>query len=186
MRIDLAGLKQLYVAENPEKLEVVLEVRRREFSAALPEFAALHNLHGTESVIKLYTGINAMQQIYMDTLKEIRPYEDYLVIANQDTWYNLDPVFSDRYIEARAKLSIRTRLLFQDSEVAKLHKSLGQNFNQEAKILPAGTTLHVDTLLLPKKLIIVELLPPYTTTVIENPSIIELHREMFEIIWSTL
>lgn len=186
MRIELKGLKQIYVAESPEKLELMLESRKREFTASLPEFMALHKLQGSESVIKFYTGEKVMQQIYMDTLKEIRPHEDYLVIANQEKWYELDPQFSMRYIEERAKLNIKTRLLFQDSKIARVHKGLNKNFHQEAKILPENTKLNVDTLLLPQKLIILELLPPYKTTVIENKSIIELHREMFEIVWNNL
>ncbi len=186
MRIELKGLKQLYVAENPEKLEVMLESRQREFSASLPEFMALHKLQGTESVIKFYTGIKAMQQLYMDTLKEIRPHEDYLVIANQEKWFELDPKFSIRYIEDRAKLNVKTRLLFQESKIAREHKGFEKNFNEEIRILPGETSLHVDTLLLPRKLIISELLPPYKVIVIENQSIVELHREMFEMIWKTL
>jgi sugar-specific transcriptional regulator TrmB len=186
MRIELRGLKQVYVAENPEKLQVMLELREREFRASLPEFMALHTLQGTEGVIKFYTGMKAMQQIYLNTLKEIRPHEDYLVIANQEKWYELDPQFSQRYIEERAKLNIKTRLLFQDSKIAQEHKSFERNFNQTVKILPEGTSLHVDTLLLPKKLVILELLPPYKTIVIENQSIIELHREMFELVWTKL
>jgi len=186
MRIELKGLKQLYVAENPEKLEVMLESRKREFDAYLPEFMALHKLEGGDSVVKFYTGQKAMQQIYMDTLKEINPHGDYLVIANQERWYDLDPKFSMHYIEERAKLNVKTRLLFQDSKIAKEHKRFEKNFHQEVKILPEGIKFNVDTLLLPKKLIIVELLPPYKTTVIENKSIIELHREMFELVWQSL
>ncbi len=186
MRIDLKGLKQLYVAENPEKLDVMLESRKREFTASLPEFQALHKLQGTESVIKFYTGIKTTQQIYLDTLKEINPHENYLVITNQEAWYELDPKFAMHYIEERAKLNIKTRLLFQDSKVAKEHKNLEKNFNQQVKILPTGNKLVVDTLLLPNKLVISELLPPYKTTVIENQSIIELHREMFEILWNKI
>lgn len=184
MRIELKGLKQLYVAENPEKLEVMLESRQREFQASLPEFMALHKMEGGESVIKFYTGIKAMQQIYMDTLREIKPHEDYIVIANQEKWYNLDPKFSLRYIEERAKLNINTRLLFQESEIANIHKGFERNFNQKVKILPKGTPLNVDTILLPKKIITFELLPPYKITIIENQNIVELYREMFEIIWN--
>ncbi|MES3032047.1 MAG: helix-turn-helix domain-containing protein [Patescibacteria group bacterium] len=186
MNIELKGLKHIYAPENPEKLEQVLESRQLEFKNSLPEFLGLYKLKGEESVIKYYTGISKMQDLYMDTLKEIRPHEDYLVIANQDKWYNLDPKFAVAYIESRAKLDIKTRLLFQDSKVAREHKKFEKNFNQSSKILPHGTPLNVDTILLPNKMIVLELTPPYMTIVIENKSLIELHREMFEIMWKSL
>lgn len=186
MRTELRGLKQVYIAENPEKLELILESKQQEFKNNLPQFIALQRLQGTESTIKLYTGLKVLQEIYMQTLKEIKHGEDYLVIANQESWYNLDPEFAIKYIEERAKLPIKTRLLLQDSEISRTHKKYERNYNEEIKFFPSDTSINVDTILLPKKLIIAELLPPYTITVIENTSIIELHRELFEINWKTL
>lgn len=186
MSIEQKGLKQIYAPENPEKLESTLENRQLEFKNSLPEFLGLYKLKGEESVIKYYTGISKMQDIYKDTLKEIRPHQDYLVIANQEKWYNLDPEFAISFIERRAKLNIKTRLLFQDSKTAREHKKLDKNWDQKVKILPKGTPLNVDTILLPQKMIVLELTPPYMTVVIKNKSIIELHREMFEIIWRGL
>lgn len=186
MQIELKGLKQYYVAENPEKLEAVLERRKNEFQDKLPEFMALYKLKGSESTMKYYVGLEAMKNAYMETLKEIKPHQDYLIIANQDKWYNLDPNFAQNYIEQRSKLNIKTRLLFQDSKIAQEHKKFEKNYNQTVKILPEGSPLNVDTLLLPNKLITFELLPPYKTVIIENKSIIELHREMFEIIWRSI
>ncbi len=186
MSVEQKGLKHIYAPENPEKLESMLESRQLEFKNSLPEFLGLYKLKGEESVIKYYTGISKMQDIYMDTLKEIRSHQDYLVIANQEKWYNLDPKFAISFTESRAKLNIKTRLLFQDSKIAREYKKFQKNYNQISKILPDGTPLNVDTILLPNKIIVLELTPPYMTVVIENKSIIELHREMFEIIWRGL
>jgi sugar-specific transcriptional regulator TrmB len=186
MRIELRGLKQFYVAENPERLDIMLERRKNEFSKILPEFQALYSLKGGESVIKYYTGLKAMQDIYRDTLKEIKPHEDYLVITNQEKWYNLDPNFALNYIEERAKLPIKTRMLFQDSPLSQEHKKIERNFNEQIKIFAPETKLNVDTVLLPNKLITLELAPPYMTVVIENKSIIALHKELFEVIWKSL
>jgi len=186
MSVEQKGLKHLYVPENPEKLERMLETRQLEFKNSLPEFLGLYKLKGEESVIKYYTGIHKMQDLYMDTLKEIRPHEEYLVIANQEKWYNLDPKFATLFIEKQAKLDIKTRTLFQDSKIAREHKKFERNFNRKTKILPNKNPLNVDTILLPKKMLVLELTPPFMTLVIENKSIVELHREMFELIWQSI
>lgn len=186
MRIDLKGLKQTYAVESPEKLESTLEQKVADLKRELPSLMALHDLKGSESTIKYYTGVEAMKQLYLETLKEIKHGEDYLVITNQEKWYNLEPKFSQFYIEERAKLYIKIRLLFQNSAIAQEHKKFERNFNEQVKILPEDTKLNVDTILLPNKLITLELTPPYMAVVIENKGIIELHREMFELIWKSI
>ncbi len=186
MRVELKGLKQFYAVENPERLETMLERRKDQFSKMLPEFQALYGLKGGESVIKYYTGLQTMQDIYFATLKEIKLHEDYLVVTNEEKWRSFDNAFSNSYVEQRAKLPIKTRMLFQDSPIAREEKKFERNFNHQIKILPAGNPLNIDMLLLPNKLVAFEMTPPYMTVVIENQSIIALHREMFEIIWKSI
>lgn len=186
MSIDLQGLKNAYVAESPEKLEITLERKIGELKSQLPELMALHDLKGGESVIKYYIGLDSMKQVFSDGLREIKPGQDYLVIANQEKWYNLDPKFAMSFIEDRARLNIKIKLLFQDSELAREHKKFERNFNEKVKILPEGTKLNVDTILLPHKMVVVDLNVPYMTVVIENRSIIELQRQMFELLWKSI
>lgn len=186
MRVELKGLKQFYAAENPERLEIMLERRKSDFTKNLPEFMALYKLEGGESVMKYYTGIPAMQEVYRNMLKELKPRDFYFVIANQENWYNLDPKFALAHMEERSKKNIVSKLLFQDSPTAREHHKLQRNYNQEVRLLPLGTSLNVDTVLVPTKFITLELTPPYRTIVIENKSIIELHKEMFEIMWDAI
>lgn len=187
MRIELKGLKQLYVAENPEKLEAILDNRKREFSAKLPDFMALYKLEGGESTIKYYTGLKAMKRIYLSTLDEVKSGEEYLVITNQEKWFLLDPDFwMKEYIEERAKLPCKTRLISQNSNTAREHQKFERNYNEKFKIFGENVSINIDMVLIPNKLIIVDLLPPLTTLVIENKNIIELQKQLFEIIWSSI
>lgn len=187
MRIDLKGLKQLYVAENPEKLEELLDSRKREFSAKLPDFMALYKLEGGENSIKYYTGLKAMKRVYLETLDDVKRGGEYLVITNEEAWFLLDPDFwMKEYIEERAKLPCKTRLISQDSKTAREHEKFQRNYNEEFKIFKNEVSLNIDMVLVPNKLIIVDLLPPLTTLVIENKNIIELQKQLFEIIWSSL
>ncbi len=187
MRIDVKGLKQLYVAESPEKLDLMLERKKNEFSASLPAFMSLYTQKEGESSFKYYHGLVAIKRLYVETLNEIKRNEEYLVIANQEKWFALDPEYwMKHYIEPRAKLHIQNKLLFQDSPVAREHKKFEKNFNQEVRILPQGTLLNVDMLVLPKKLIVIDLAPPLTALVIENQSIVELQRNLFTLVWNSL
>jgi len=187
MRIELKGLKQLYIAENPEKLEDILDNRKREFSAKLPNFMALYKLEGGESSIKYYTGLKDMKKVYLSTLDDIKRGGEYLVITNEEKWFELDPDFwMKEYIEVRAKLPCKTRLISQDSTIAREHEKFQRNYNEQFKIFKNEVSLNIDMVLTPNKLIIVDLLPPLTTLVIENKNIIELQKQLFEIIWRSL
>jgi len=187
MRVDPKGLKQTYTAESPEKLENILERRKNDFQNKLPEFMALYKLQGSESSIKYYTGLKAMKNIYLSTLDNIKSGDEYLVITNQKKWFELDPDFwMKEYIEERAKLPCRTRLISQDSDVAREHQKFQKNFNEEFKIFKENTNINIDTVLVPNKFIIVDLLPPITTLVIENNNIIELQKQLFEVIWNSI
>jgi sugar-specific transcriptional regulator TrmB len=103
MSVDIQGLKNVYIAESPEKLETTLEQKTIELKAQLPELLDLYNLKAGESVIKYYIGLDAMKQVLNESLRRVKSGQDYLVIANQEKWYNLDQKFTLSFIENRAK-----------------------------------------------------------------------------------
>ncbi len=183
--IEMRGLKSFFVAENPEKLESVLEERKNKFKSALGEFSSLYNLKGGESFIKYYEGIEAVKNIYENLLKDIRPHEDYLVVGDQSHWMNLDPDYFQKFIEKRAKLNINIRLLFTDSDIARKHKKFEKNYNEKIKILPKNTKLKTNLVITPQRVVVHQLTEPIMAIVIENKSIIQMHKELFEIIWNT-
>jgi sugar-specific transcriptional regulator TrmB len=186
MYIEMRGFKKLYTATHPEQLEQILEKRQNAFKTYLPEFLSIYNLSGQEGVVKYYEGLEAVKSLYDQSLKLIRPHEDYLVITNQAQWFQLDESYFSTYIKRRAKLNIQTRLLFQDSPLAREHKRLEKNFHEEIKILPPGTALDIDMVLIPQMLIIHQLIAPIMAIVIENKSVIKMQKELFEIIWQSI
>lgn len=186
IRIEIKRLKKMYVAERPEKLEAIINAKKELLRKALPEFSALYNLGGGESFVKYYEGWQANKAIFLELLKEVKPHDDYLVITNQEKWYKLDPKFFQKFIEKRARLNIKIRLLLQDSKIAREHKKLQKNFNEKIKILPRGTVLNTNLIVLQHKIVIHQLITPYIAIVIENKSVVRMCREMFEIIWHSI
>lgn len=183
---EVKGLKKLFAAERPEKLKSILETRKEKFKKYLPEFSALYNLKESGSFLKYYEGLEAVKSIYENLLKEIKPHEYFLIISHSEPWFNLDPVYFQKYIERRAKLNINLRLLLQDSEMAREHKKLEKNYNEKIKILPASTSLSISTTIIPNKIMFHQTKPPILAIVVENQSIIQMQRELFEIIWRAI
>ena len=186
MLIEVKGLKKLYTAENPEKLDILLEQRQGRLQSLLPQLSAIYNLKGGESFIKYYTGLEAVKNIYETLIKDIKPHQDYLVISDEDQWINLDEKYFRDFTERRAKLNINTRLLLVDTPDAREFKKFEKNFNVKIKLLPPKTKLVTNLVVTPQRVLIHQLIPPIIGIVIENKSVIQMHQESFEIMWNSI
>lgn len=186
MSVQVRGFKKLFVAEDPEKLKAIIQRREEQLTKALPEFAALYNLKGGESLVKYYEGVEGAKSTYDTLLKRVRPHEDYLVIAAMEQWYDLDPVFFQKFIERRAKLPINLRLLLMDSPMGRQAQRKERVWNGKIKLLPKETKLTTNIVVIPSMVVIHQLIPPVTAIVIENSSLIKTLKEMFEIMWRAL
>ncbi|HPA25221.1 MAG TPA: helix-turn-helix domain-containing protein [bacterium] len=185
MSIQLKGFKQFYVAEKPDKLADFLEERKKTLKNALPQFESLYQMKGIESVIKHYEGLNNIKSLYNSVLADLKFKDDYLTISDTKRWLAQDEEFFNDFIKKRAKHRARVRLLLQDNEVAQNFKQFQRNYGIEVKILPMDTELNTNLLVVPKQLIIQQLTIPYEAVAIENQNIINMGKQLFEIIWST-
>ena len=185
MREEMKGWKTYFAAESPEHLEQLMESRKERLNKAFPEFMALYNTEGTASNIKIYEGFEAMKGACEGLIDILSPSDYYLVISHSTTWEELDPKWFYGLLERRASLQ-PARILMQDCDFARRYKVKDKKFNSETKILPEGTSFSTTMIITPKRLMIHQLVEPLMAIVIENQSIIQMQKELFEIIWKTL
>jgi len=186
MNMELKGWKRLFVAENPEKLNNILKAKQEELKNNLPQLLAMYNLKGSEGFIKYYEGLEAIKSVYENLLEDIKAHDYYYVVCDTKQWLALDQKYFLNFIKRRAKYNIKIRLLLQDSKIAREHKKMEKIFNEKIKFLPQGTSLTTDLIVIPKRVVIHQLTQPTIAMVIENNSIIQMHRELFELIWKTI
>lgn len=186
MNIELKGWKKLYTAENPEKLKFILSDKINKLTDKLPDFMALYNLKGGESFVKYYEGLNGIKSVYESFLKEVKPGDDFLVISDTQKWSALDPEYFLDFTKRRARLGIKSKMLFQETLRAHEYKNKEQEFKLKVKILPAKTELITSMITTPKKVLIMQLTEPIVGIVIENKSIIQMSKQLFEIIWDSI
>lgn len=185
MNVVHKGLKKLYAPEDPQKLSAVLQSKEKRLSSALPELSSLFNLRGDEATIKYYEGFEGIKTVYESLIRDIKPGEKYMVISDQEKWLSLDAKYFQNFLERRAKLNIDIRMLLQDSKVAQEFKKFQKNYNLRLKILPAETSLVTNLVITPQKVVIHQLINPLSAIVIENKSTIQMHQQLFEIIWNS-
>ena len=186
MRIEIKGFKRLYAAEDPHKLKQIIAGRHTRFTQLLPQFSALYNLPAGENFIKYYEGLKAVKSVYEELLATVQPRDDYLVIAHQDYWIKQDREFFQKFIERRARLNINTRILFINTDTARQFKQYEKNYNEKIKFLPERTHLTTNIIIIPQRIVFQHIVPPMMAIAIENKSLIQTHRELFEILWRAL
>lgn len=185
-RLEQKGFKRYFVAEGPDKLELILEERRELLRSALPQFQAIYNLGAGDSLIKYYHGVEAVKSVYEELLSSVKPGDDYLIVSNPEPWFQLAPEFFQDFLRRRARLPIKVRSLFQDVPWGRERQKSKFDQNMEIRFLPKGTLLSTNLVIVPTRVVVHQLVPPVMAIVIDNRSIIQLHREMFEIIWGSL
>jgi len=184
--IELSGFKQLYSAEHPEKLVSMIEHKKNDLEKHLPEFLSLYNMKGGESTLKYYEGVEAVKSIYDTILDPMKPSDDYLVISNLQKFIDIDEKYFKKFLDKRIKSRVKARLIATDSEQARYMKKYSQQMNHEVRILPKGTVLSTDIMIVPHKVTIFNLEQPISGISIENTTTIQTHKEMFEIMWNSL
>jgi len=184
--IQIKGLKKLYSAEDPERLERMIDIRKEEFKKILPELKAVQNLTIEGSFIKYYDGIEGVKRVYDSILDDLKPGDEYLIISDMEAFLAMDREYFSKFIERRAKLNLNVRTLLQRSAAGEHYKNIERNTNQSIEFLPTNTKLTINLVITPYKVIITQITNPIMCIVIENKNIVNIHREQFNIIWESL
>lgn len=186
MTIEMKGFRKLLVAEPPEKLESILYQQKELLATALPDLGSIYQLQGQDGSIRYYEGLEAVKTVYESLLRDVRAHEDYLILSDLQQWLHHDEKYFLDFTRRRAKLPINIRMLAQDSDVARAHKKMEKALNETIKFLPPHTKLTTNLVIIPKKVVIHQLTEPVFAIVIENPNIVRMHREQFEIMWKAV
>jgi predicted transcriptional regulator len=183
IHVDVSGFKHKYVAENPQTLAEMIDRKRAELAESMSLFQTVYDNTAKQSSITYIEGMTAVRKAYLQLPEGLKRNDPYLIITNQAAWHALDTEFADAFIEKRSKLGLDIRMLAQDSEKAKEFKRYQQNFGMEVRLLPEKTNLQTNLVITPKQVLIQQLTFPIVALRIENESIINMHQQIFEILW---
>lgn len=185
-RTEVKGLKKLYVAEHPKKLENMLELKRTELQSLLPQLESMYNLQAEGSFIKYYEGTESIRNVYFDLLESLEHNDEFLVIGDPDLWETVNKNFATEFIKRRNKKKLQIRMILSDSELAHKYKEFERNFQEEIKFLLPESKIETNVVITPRRLVIQQMYAPVLAVTIENKSLIHLHRELFNVMWTTL
>lgn len=181
--IQIDGSKKKYEALPPKNLEIHLEKQKQELISCLPELETLYNTHSHKSLIRVYRGKESMHTAYAWMLENIKQKDDYLGFGGLEDWHNTDPEFFSTWPIKRREKNQSGKSLFFDSPMAREYKKNEVNYRTSIKILPAKRKFKAIKLISTNFMFIHKTGLPEIVFVIENPAVIDMYKEMFELMW---
>jgi len=186
MRIEERGLKRVFIAESPANLRQVMEQKMQRVEQVVPDLMKLYKAGGKASIIHTYDGLSAARNVYEQIMREFRSADFFYFIGGSLGWSKVDVAEQERYFKWRSRIRFEAKLIFQDSERAKLHKTLSGQLNQQVKTFPQEIALESDIIITPRMVAILRLSPPPATLIIEDLEIVHSYKALFTFMWNSI
>ncbi len=183
VRKDIEGFKNIFIPEDPLRLETILEERNKEFHNLLPELKSLYNLEGSDAIIKYYDTPEGVRNVWRQVLSELKNTDDYFVIGDPEIYASGNEKFFKDFIKKRIRKKLNAKLLLTESDLAREYQKYQDNYSEEVKILPHNVSIDTNVLITNKRIIIQQIIDPHMTIVIENKSIVDLQKTLFNLLW---
>jgi len=180
--IVIIGIKHLYVAENPKHFENLLEEHKKTWNDTLPNFLNLYNSFESSDTIKIFKGLESVKTMYKSLLPELRPRDDYYVISDTKKWLSLGDFFLE-YSKKRAKLNLNLKIISIENEVSEYYKKYEKNYSSQVKLIKNTIDFTTSLTITPSKMILLQMSPVVSAIIIENKSMVEMQRQMFNLLW---
>jgi sugar-specific transcriptional regulator TrmB len=127
--------KRYWVAENPDKLELILKEREEAFQSILPNLHTLQkNARGEAPAIEVLTGVEQIQQIMEDIIttkhhiRSMVSWDDFIEYMGMQ--------YIEDYIERRVAHSLQMRLITVRSDTSAKLKALDAKQMRHTRYLP--------------------------------------------------
>ena len=185
-RVEVKGLKHLLAAESPENLSRVLERKAHDFKQSISVLTSMYTdrAHGG-SDITYHEGVESIKSVYESLIREGSLSDPYLAISSED-FFAYDKAYFLDFVTRRARARRNVRLILVDSQNTREEKKYERNFNEQIRFLPPRTMIDVNVVITKDALVLHQLKAPVHALVIKTKTIIDMQRNIFEILWNTL
>ena len=183
------GKKQLYIAEDPDQLEFLidrekkdLEQKREELNAVLPDLKAMFDLAGEKPVVRYFEGKEGLLKIQEEFLK-VKNKTIY-ALYDVDGVLKLFPKHHDTYTPRRVAKNIHTRVIYTSSRGPFLNKLDNKKLLRELKFIPSHKLpIKIDITIFDDNVAISTLSRKVNSAVITNPDVAQSFRGIIESLW---
>ncbi len=176
--------RRVYSAVHPEKLVEMQENRVNELQGALPELLAIYNTSGPKPRVTFYEGVQGVEDVYSDMLrekKEIVAYEDI-----EDIFGELPQRITSWFPKERAKKDILIKSISRDTPLAREFSKNNRGLLRETKFIDVPK-FKTDINIYGDKVALIDLQgKSQFAVIIENHNLAETMRTVWQQLWDKL
>ncbi len=182
------GKKQIFIAESPDKLELLLdnelrniEGKKAELDNFIPELLSLFNTSGQRPSVKFFEGKEGILALQREFLKT----DDATIygITSLDNVFEVFPEFEKSYTSKRVQKKIPSKTIYTSSK-GPILKATDESSLRESKFIEQDKLpLGVDITIFKDKVAIIALKGQISGTLIEHKEVADSFRTIFQLIW---
>lgn len=172
--------KRLYRAEKPDKVAGQFEKRLESFSAIIPELKTIEKQAVSTVGLRFIETKQELERFYTGILVEYKG-KSYSAIGSATAWEGIDPEFFQKFRFDRADAKIKTRILLSADSAAASPDDI--KLLRDVRVLPKNHTFKSTMDIFDDKILIVSPDQTALAVVIEVPSMVDIFKEMFEMLW---
>lgn len=185
------GKKQLFIAESPEKLELLIdselktvESKKNELNNLLPELLNLFNTSGQRPHVKFFEGREGVLALQKEFLKT----DDTPIcgITSFDSVFEIFPEYENTYMKKRVQKKTPSKIIYTSKKGPILKQSDETSLRESKYIEPDKLPLGVDITILKDKVAIIALKGKVSGTLIEDKEVADSFRAIFELVWNKM
>jgi sugar-specific transcriptional regulator TrmB len=181
--------KQL-VAATPDTLIRLLESKKRRVSRSsltladnIDDLRTLYGSTDTMPRISVFHGANGLRTARLSILSS---QTEVLLWTNQDAERHIfGKVEHDAFVAERVRSNIPIRALAIDNKAGRELLPHQQKLKRQIRLLPAATKFTAETYLFDQKVIILDFTADIIAIIIENASIYQAQKAIFELTWQS-
>ena len=175
--------KIYFTAENPQALKDLIKEQASKIENILPDLLNLFHVSPLKPSIRYYKGIDGIKKIYEDTLATNQPIYAFTDVESMIPlmgkwlwdWYPNQRVKKNIKIYSIAKEGLLARKAMQRNSIQNREMKIIQNVNFDTEINIYGS-----------KVAMISFQRPYIGVIIEDISINQTLKSVWQVVWSKL
>ncbi len=185
------GKKQYFIAESPDKLELLIEnelsaieQKKNELNNFLPELLNLFNTSNQRPHVKFFEGREGILALQREFLKG--DGDKICGITSLDNVVEVFPDFHNTYSKKRVQKKIPSKTIYTSKKGAVLKERDELNLREAKYVEPEKLPLSADITIHGDKVAIIALKGKISGALIEHREMANSFRAIFELVWSKI
>lgn len=185
------GKKQLFIAEDPSQLEILvgeeekeIEHKKEELERILPELSNLFNLAEEKPHVRFFEGKEGLMRM-QDAFLSARE-KSIVAIASLDDVLRVFPTHPQSYAPRRVQRGISSRLIYTTTRGPFLEELDKEMLRESKYVPPEKFSFNADMTIYDDKVAIAALTGKISGVIIQHAQLADSFRGIFKLLWNTV